>query len=180
VSDNALAVAVSDGYRDSRSRRPLAVNAVSSAYSKCAYERALKDFLAWSSVEAEPRLAERSFSNTGAFRNRPAWRRPHQPPPKSVKHPAPIPFTHVSDRMPTFSYLIKETSANALPGVQADGRAMWRCRQRTDRCRNNSSLFARSGAGRKRCSIRLLIGFPPPPPVDIALDLCQRVRNSGG
>jgi hypothetical protein len=47
VPDNALAVAVPAGYRDWRSVASLAIDAVSSAHSKRAYEKALKDFLAW-------------------------------------------------------------------------------------------------------------------------------------
>src|SRR5215475_5005271 len=57
VSDNALAVAVPAGYRDWRSVASLAIDAVSSAHSKRAYEKALKDFLAWYSAEARPGLS---------------------------------------------------------------------------------------------------------------------------
>jgi site-specific recombinase XerD len=57
VPDNALAVAVPAGYRDWRSVASLAVAAVSSAHSKRAYEKALKDFLAWYSAEARPPLS---------------------------------------------------------------------------------------------------------------------------
>jgi site-specific recombinase XerD len=57
VSDNALAVAVPAGYRDWRSIASLAVDAVSSAHSKRAYEKALNDFLAWYSAEARPPLS---------------------------------------------------------------------------------------------------------------------------
>jgi len=57
VPDNALAVAVPAGYRDWRSVALLAVNAVSSAHSKRAYEKALKDFLAWYAAEARPPLS---------------------------------------------------------------------------------------------------------------------------
>ena len=54
MPDNALAVAVPAGYRDWRSVALLAVNAVSSAHSKRAYEKALKDFIAWYSAESRP------------------------------------------------------------------------------------------------------------------------------
>jgi hypothetical protein len=47
MSDNAPAVAVPAGYRDWRSVASLAIDAVSSAHSKRAYEKALKDFFAW-------------------------------------------------------------------------------------------------------------------------------------
>ena len=57
MSDNALAVAVPAGYRDWRSVASLAVDAVSSAHSKRAYEKALKDFLAWYSAEARPPIS---------------------------------------------------------------------------------------------------------------------------
>ena len=57
MSDNALAVTVSAGYRDWRSVASLAVDAVSSAHSKRAYEKALKDFLAWYSDEARPPIS---------------------------------------------------------------------------------------------------------------------------
>ena len=57
MPDNALAVAVPAGYRDWRSVASLAVNAVSSAHSKRAYEKALKDFLAWYAAEARPPLS---------------------------------------------------------------------------------------------------------------------------
>ena len=57
MSVNALAVAVPAAYRDWRSVASLAVDAVSSAHSKLAYEKALKDFLAWSSAEARPPLS---------------------------------------------------------------------------------------------------------------------------
>ena len=57
MSDNALAVAVSAGYRDWRSVASLAVDAVSSEHSKRAYEKALKDFLAWYSAEARPPIS---------------------------------------------------------------------------------------------------------------------------
>ena len=46
MSDNALAVAVPAEYRDWRSVATLAVDAVSSAHSKRAYQKALQDFLA--------------------------------------------------------------------------------------------------------------------------------------
>ena len=53
MSDNALAVvAVPAGYPDWRSVVSLAVDAVSSAHSKRAYEKALQDFLARYSAEA--------------------------------------------------------------------------------------------------------------------------------
>ena len=54
MPDNALAVAVPAGYRDWRSVASLAVDAVSSAHSKRAYQKALKDFVAWYSAEARP------------------------------------------------------------------------------------------------------------------------------
>jgi len=57
LSDKALAVAVPAGYRDWRSVASLAVDAVSSAHSKRAYEKALKDFFAWYSAEARPPLS---------------------------------------------------------------------------------------------------------------------------
>src|SRR5262249_42859823 len=57
MSDNALAVAVPAGYRDWRSVASLAIDAVSSAHSKRAYEKALKDFLAWYSAETRPPLS---------------------------------------------------------------------------------------------------------------------------
>src|SRR5499427_6941352 len=57
VPDNALAVVVPAGYRDWRSVASLAIDAVSSAHSKRAYEKALKDFLAWYSAEARPPLS---------------------------------------------------------------------------------------------------------------------------
>ena len=57
MPDNALAVAIPAGYRDWRSVASLAVDAVSSAHSKRAYEKALKDFLAWYSAEARPPLS---------------------------------------------------------------------------------------------------------------------------
>ena len=57
MSDNPVAVAVPAGYRDWRSVASLAVDAVSSAHSKRAYEKALKDFLAWYSAEARPPLS---------------------------------------------------------------------------------------------------------------------------
>jgi hypothetical protein len=52
VSYNVLAVAVPGSYRDWRSVASLAIDAVSSAHSKRAYEKALKDFVAWYSGEA--------------------------------------------------------------------------------------------------------------------------------
>jgi site-specific recombinase XerC len=51
VSDNALAVAIAIPCPDWRSVASLAVDAVSSAHSKRAYQKALKDFLAWYSAE---------------------------------------------------------------------------------------------------------------------------------
>ena len=57
MSDNTFAVAVPAGYRDWRSVASLAVDAVSSAHSKRAYEKALQDFLAWYSAEARPPLS---------------------------------------------------------------------------------------------------------------------------
>jgi site-specific recombinase XerD len=57
MPDNALAVAVPAGYRDWRSVASLAIDAVSSAHSKRAYEKALKDFFAWYSAEARPPLS---------------------------------------------------------------------------------------------------------------------------
>jgi len=57
VSDNALAVAVPAGYRDWRSVASLAIDAVSSAHSKRAYEKALKVFFAWYAAEARPPLS---------------------------------------------------------------------------------------------------------------------------
>ena len=57
MSDNALAVAVPAGYRDWRSVASLAIDAVSSAHSKRAYEKALKVFFAWYAAEARPPLS---------------------------------------------------------------------------------------------------------------------------
>ena len=57
VSDNTLAVAITAGSPDWRSVASLAVDAVSSAHSERAYEKALKDFLAWYSAEARPPLS---------------------------------------------------------------------------------------------------------------------------
>jgi len=57
MPDNTLAVAISAGYRDWRSVASPAVDAVSSARSKRAYEKALKDFLAWYSAVARPPLS---------------------------------------------------------------------------------------------------------------------------
>ena len=57
MSDNALVVAVPARYRDWRSVATLAIDAVSSAHSKRAYEKALQDFLAWYSAEARPGLS---------------------------------------------------------------------------------------------------------------------------
>src|SRR5215831_9162021 len=54
VADNALAVAITVPHPDWRSVTSLAVDAVSSAHSKRAYAKALKDFLAWYSAEARP------------------------------------------------------------------------------------------------------------------------------
>ena len=54
MSDNALAVAITVPRPDWRSVASLAVDAVSSAHSKRAYEKALKDFVAWYSAEARP------------------------------------------------------------------------------------------------------------------------------
>jgi site-specific recombinase XerC len=54
VSDNAIAVAIAIPRPDWRSVASLAVDAVSSAHSKRAYQKALKDFLAWYSAEARP------------------------------------------------------------------------------------------------------------------------------
>jgi hypothetical protein len=54
VSDNTLAVAVAPGRPDWRSVASLAVDAVSSAHSKRAYAKALKDFVAWHSAEHRP------------------------------------------------------------------------------------------------------------------------------
>lgn len=54
MPDNALAVAIPTGYPDWRSVASLAVEAVSSAHSKRAYEKALQDFVAWHSAEPRP------------------------------------------------------------------------------------------------------------------------------
>jgi len=59
VPGNALAVAIPGGYPDWRSVASLAVDAVSSAHSKRAYEKALKDFVAWYSAEARPPFCQR-------------------------------------------------------------------------------------------------------------------------
>ena len=57
VSDNAFAVAIAVPRPDWRSVAFLAVDFVSSAHSKRAYQKALKDFLAWHSSEARPPLS---------------------------------------------------------------------------------------------------------------------------
>jgi site-specific recombinase XerD len=57
LSDKAVAVAVPAGYRNWRSVASLAIDAISSAHSKRAHEKALKDFLAWYSAEARPPLS---------------------------------------------------------------------------------------------------------------------------
>ena len=57
MSDKAVAVAVPAGYRNWRSVASLAIDAISSAHSKRAHEKALKDFLAWYSAEARPPLS---------------------------------------------------------------------------------------------------------------------------
>jgi site-specific recombinase XerD len=54
VSDNTLAVAITAACPDWRSVASLAVEAVSSEHSKRAYQKALKDFIAWYSAEARP------------------------------------------------------------------------------------------------------------------------------
>jgi len=54
VSDNTLAVAIPAASPDWRSVASLAVDAVSSAHSKRAYQKALKDFVAWHSAEPRP------------------------------------------------------------------------------------------------------------------------------
>jgi len=54
VSDNTLAVAITAGRPDWRSVASLAVDAVSSAHSNRAYQKALKDFVAWHSAEPRP------------------------------------------------------------------------------------------------------------------------------
>jgi hypothetical protein len=54
VSDNTLAVAVTAACPDWRSVASLGVDDVSSAHSKRAYEKALKDFVARHSAEPRP------------------------------------------------------------------------------------------------------------------------------
>src|SRR5215467_1492523 len=57
MPDCALAVAITVRHPDRCSVASLAVDAVSSAHSKRAYEKALQDFLAWYSAEARPPLS---------------------------------------------------------------------------------------------------------------------------
>ena len=54
MSDNAIAFAIAIPRPDWRSVASLAIDAVSSAHSKRAYEKALKDFLDWYSEEDRP------------------------------------------------------------------------------------------------------------------------------
>ena len=75
MPDNALAIPVPAGYRDWRSVASLAVDAVSSAHSKRAYQKALKDFLAWYSAEARPPLSRaivRSVLESAGLRRLPS------------------------------------------------------------------------------------------------------------
>ena len=54
MSDNTLAVAVTAACPDWRSVASLAVDAVSSAPSKRAYQKALRDFVVWHSTQPRP------------------------------------------------------------------------------------------------------------------------------
>jgi hypothetical protein len=60
---------------DWRSVASLAVDAVSSAHSKRAYQKASKDFVAWYSAEARPPFSRAVVQQYRAFWNLPAWRR---------------------------------------------------------------------------------------------------------
>ena len=73
--DNALARRGSRRISGLALRRLPRRRRVGSAHSKRAYEKALEDFLASIPLKPDRRLAEPSFSNTGAFWNRPVWRR---------------------------------------------------------------------------------------------------------